>query len=240
MSGLLLTGATGPVGEAVVRVLRERGDRLLLSGRNEERLKELAQAYDADTYPADVTTPEGAAELAAEAERRLGGVAGLVHLVGSFQAGPVMRTPPADYDRLLRTNYLSAVYMCQALLPRLAEGSRLVFFGSPLAAEPLAGLGGYAAAKAALLAWARSFGHEVKGRGVHVNAVVMSMADTPEARQDRPHLDFTHAVSPELVARAVGFLTSEAADGLYGSLVPVQGRFGFSSALAAPPPRPGG
>jgi NAD(P)-dependent dehydrogenase (short-subunit alcohol dehydrogenase family) len=240
VTGYLLTGATGPVAEAVIAVLAGRGERLLLTGRNDKRLAELAETYDAETFAVDVTLPEGAESAAAETVRCFGGIAGLVHLVGSFQAGPVMRTAPEQFEDLMRVNYLSAVYTTRAVLPHLKDGGRVVFFGSPLAAEPLPALSGYAASKAALLAWARSFSHEVKGRGIHVNAVVMSMADTPEARRERPHVDFDHAVTPELVARTVGFLTSEAADGLYGSLVPVQGRFGFSSALAGPPPRPAG
>ncbi|MFI6305979.1 SDR family oxidoreductase [Amycolatopsis thailandensis] len=240
----LVTGATGPVAEATIRLMAKRGDRLLLTGRDRARLAELDRAYGAEgqveTYAVDVTAPGGADEAAARAAERFGGLGGLVHLVGSFHAGPVVFTGAEHYERLLRVNFLSAVTVTQAVLPRLSDGGRLVYFGTPLAQEPLAALSAYAASKAALLAWVRSLAHEVKHRGVHANAVVMTMADTPQARADRPQADFSEAVTPELVAGAVGFLTSDAADGLYGSLVPVLGRFGFSTALAAGPPRGGG
>jgi 3-oxoacyl-[acyl-carrier protein] reductase len=137
---------------------------------------------------------------------------------------------------LFRVCFLSAVYATQAVLPRLTDGGRLVYFGSPLVTEPMPGLGCYAASKAALLSWMRALAHEVKHDGVHANAVVFPMADSPRARRERPHVDFDQAVTPELVARVVGFLTSDAADGLYGSLVPVLGKFGFTTPLAGGPP----
>lgn len=233
---LLITGATGPMAEASVRLLVERGDRLLLTGRNASRLAELAKSYDVETLTVDVTKPLGAQHAADQAKDRLGRLDGLVHLVGSFQVGPVQRTTAAEYELLLNANFLSAVRTTQAVLPNLDGGGRLVYVGSVLAGEPLPGFGAYAASKAALLAWVRALAHEVKHRGIHANAVMMTMADTPDARKARPHVDFSEAVTPEVVARAIGFLTSEAADGLYGSIVPVLGKFGFSTALAAPPP----
>jgi 3-oxoacyl-[acyl-carrier protein] reductase len=240
MTRLLITGATGPVAEASIARLSARGDALLLSGRNGARLAELEKTYGEpgriETFRADVTTADGAAAAVKATVERFGGIDGLVHLVGSFHAGPAIRTDIERYEDLMRANFYSAVHVARALVSRVDGGARLVFFGTPLAQEPLPAMGGYAASKAALMTWMRSFSHEVKRRGVHANAVVMTMADTPEARADRPHLDFDEAVTPELVSRAVEFLTSEAADGLYGALVPVLGRFGFTSVLAGPPP----
>jgi 3-oxoacyl-[acyl-carrier protein] reductase len=237
----LITGATGPVAEATIGLMRERDDKLLLTGRNVDRLAELEKTYGepgrVETFAVDVTEPAGARRAVEEVGRRFGRVQGLVHMVGSFHAGPVIATDPGRYEAVMRANFLSAVYVTQAMLPQLESNARLVYFGTPLAQEPLPAMGCYAASKAALMTWVRSLSHEVKQRGVHANVVVMTMADTPAARRERPHVDFGEAVTPELVARAVGFLTSDAADGMYGSLVPVLGRFGFSTALAGGPPR---
>jgi 3-oxoacyl-[acyl-carrier protein] reductase len=236
----LITGATGPVAEPIIKLLADRGESLLLSGRNKERLADLEDRYgrpgSIETCVADVTEPAGAGHAVLAATRQLGSVDGLLHMVGHFQAGPVARTGPDQYEQALRVNFLSAVYVTAALLPHLGGGSRLVFFGTPLAVEPLPGLACYAASKAALTTWARSLSHEVKGRGIHVNVIMMTMADTPQARRERPHADFSEAVDPELVARTAGFLTSDASDGLYGSVVPVLGKFGFTTVLGGPPP----
>jgi short-subunit dehydrogenase len=237
----LITGATGPVAEASIKLMSERGDSLLLTGRNKDRLIELEDQYGEpghiEVCVADVTEPSGAQYAVLEATKRLGGVDGLVHMVGSFHAGPVLTTDPGQYELAMRVNFLSAVHVTQAMLRQLDCGARLVYFGTPLAYEPLRAMACYAASKAALIAWVRALSHEVKGRGVHANVIMMTMADTPQARRERPHADFSETVDSELVAKAVGFLTSEAADGLYGSVVPVLGKFGFTTALGGPPPR---
>ncbi|SFC70653.1 SDR family oxidoreductase [Streptomyces aidingensis] len=236
----LVTGATGRLGEATVRLLAERGDRLVLTGRNAERLAELRKSWAAtsrvEVLEVDVTEPAGAQHAAAEAARLIGPLTGMVHLIGTFSAGPLMLTDAAEFEDLIRANYLSAVVATQAVLPHLGRGGRLVYFTTPLTGEPLAALSGYAASKAALVTWMRSIAHEVKRRGIHANAVSLTIADTPEMRRERPGIDLDHTVSPELVARAVGFLTSPAADGIYGGIIPVLGKFSYSSALAGPPP----
>ena len=240
----LITGATGQLGATVVEQLAGRGDRLLLVARDKDRLAdleaELGVEGKVETLVADVSDPEDARRAAGEAVSRFGRLDGLVHLVGGFHAGPLFLTAPDVYERMLRDNFLSAVTATQGVLPHLGEGGRLVYFGTPLADVPLPGLSAYAAAKAALVTWVQSIAHEVKRKGVHANAIVMTMADTPAKRRERPQMNFDHTVSPELVARVVGFLTSSASDGLYGCAVPVLGRFEFSSELGGPPPGVGG
>lgn len=237
---LLVTGPTGAMGEAVVTRLAGAGHKLMLAARNETRLKELADSLDAGdnvaTLTTDVGEPLGARRAVSVAMDTFGRVDGLIHLVGGFHVGPVALTDTASYQRLFSANVLSAVTTTQAVLPHLAEGSHIVFLSSVLAQEPFPGLGAYAASKAALQAWAKSLSHEVKHRGVHVNTVVMTMADTPESRAQRPHVDFDHATKPTAVAEVIEFLVSPGADGMYGAVVPVLGKFEFSSPLTAPPP----
>lgn len=236
----LVTGATGRLGRAVVRQLAARGDALLLTGRSAALLAAVEAEHGVpgrvETLVVDATQPEGAQEAAAEAARRFGGLTGLVHLVGHFGPGPLMLTDVGEYESLLHANFLSAVVTTQAVLPHLGPGGRLVYFTSPLVQEPMAGLSAYAASKAALTTWMRSVAHEVKRRGVHANAVSLTIADTPDMRAERPGLDLSHTVTPDQVANAVRFLTGPDAEGVYGAVVPVHGRFGFSSALAGGPP----
>ncbi|MET9294797.1 SDR family oxidoreductase [Streptomyces sp. NPDC003077] len=240
---LLVTGATGRLGPATVRALVERGDRLLLTGRDAARLTALAgnaAAWDGpgevDVLVADTGRPDGAQHAAAEAAARFGSLDGMVHLVGGFAVGPLMLTDVSAYEDLLTANFLSAVVATQAVLPHLTEGGKLVYFGTPLADEPLAAMSAYAASKAALVTWMRSMAHEVKNRGIHANAISLTLVDTPQTREEMPHVDPALTVDAELVARAVRFLTSEDSDGMYGSVMPVVGRFGFTSALAGGPP----
>lgn len=242
-SAFLVSGATGRVGEATVRLMASRGDRLLLTGRDAGRLAELEKSYGqpgvVECLAIDITDPALAQQACAHAAELFGRVDGLVHLVGEFSVGPLMLTDLASYEDVMASNFYSAVVATQAVLPHLGDGGRLVYFGTPLSEEPLAGMSAYAAAKGALTSWVRAVSHEVKRRGIHANLVSLTLVDTPEMRAERPGIDLDSTVSAELVARAVAFLTSEESDGLYGSIVPVLGRFGFTSVLAGGPPAGG-
>jgi 3-oxoacyl-[acyl-carrier protein] reductase len=235
MSVLLVAGATGALGPDVVATLAGAGHQVVVTGRNPETLAKL----EADrVYPvtADMADPLGASRAVAEVVERFDRIDGLVNLIGTFHVGPVMLTDLAAYRRLFETNVLAAVTATKAVLPQLGAGGHLVYISSVLANEPFPGFGAYAASKAALQAWVRSLSHEVKHRGVHANVVLMTMADTPQMRQQRPNVNFDHATKPAAVAKTIEFLVSPAADGIYGATIPVLGRFEFSTELAAPPP----
>lgn len=241
MSGaVVVTGATGELAPAIIECLIARGDRLLLVGRSAERLASLEQEFGVEgiveIFQADVSDAVQASAVADRAVSRFGGVAGLVHLVGGFAARPVVFMGPDDYSALVEANFLSAVTATQALLPHLGERARLVYFSTPLADEPLPAMSGYGASKAALVAWVKSLSHEVKGQGIHANVVVMTVADTPAKRLERPDWDFDQTVTPEAVAGVVAFLIGPMSDGVYGACVPVLSRFGFTSVLSGPPP----
>ncbi|MDA2812975.1 SDR family NAD(P)-dependent oxidoreductase [Nocardiopsis sp. RSe5-2] len=241
MSGpaLLVTGATGALGGAVAARLAAEGRDVLLTGRNEARLKELAEGLREagagpgalETVAADAATEDGARTAVRAALDRFGALHGLVHLIGGFAVGPVMRTGAQEHRDLYHANVVSAVEATRAVLPHLGEGGRLVYVSSLLAAEPFPAMGAYAASKAALQAWVRSLAHEVKDRGVRANTVVMTMADTPEARASRPGVDFDMATRPEEVAEVIAFLTGAGAEGVNGAAVPVLGRFAFSTPM---------
>ncbi|BCJ56147.1 oxidoreductase [Actinoplanes sp. NBRC 14428] len=236
---ILVAGATGALGPDVVARLVAAGHRVVITGRNEEKLAKLAAEYGEEAvFPVvtDMADPLLAGRAVGDVVERFGHVDGLVNLIGDFAVGPVMLTDLAAYRRLFETNVLAAITATKAVLPQLGEKSHLVYISSVLASEPFPGFAGYAASKAALQAWVRGLSHEVKHRGVHANIVVMTMADTPEARRQRPHADFEQATKPDSVAKVVDFLLSPAADGLYGATIPVLGKFEFSTALAAPPP----
>nr|WP_042191262.1 SDR family oxidoreductase [Kibdelosporangium sp. MJ126-NF4]CEL19953.1 Short-chain dehydrogenase/reductase SDR [Kibdelosporangium sp. MJ126-NF4]CTQ97177.1 Short-chain dehydrogenase/reductase SDR [Kibdelosporangium sp. MJ126-NF4] len=237
---LLVTGGTGALGESVVRHLASEGHQVLVTGRNEEKLGEIVAAHGNDgqvqSIVVDATTPLGARKAVSTTVENFGRIDGLVHLVGGFRIGPVALTDADAYEHMIKVNFISAVTAAQATLPQLSGSGHMVFVGSVLAEEPLPGFSAYGASKAALFAWAKSFAHEVKHKGVHVNTVMMTMADTPDSRAQRPHVDFSHAVTPDVVAKVIQFLVSPQAEGLYGVTVPVLGQFELNTPLTAPPP----
>lgn len=241
----LITGASGGAAPYVARTLLARGDRVVLTARNADRLAELEHELSAGnavaTVTADVIEPEQAAMVAARAVEQFGRLDGLVHLAGAFRAGtPVIAAPPEVYLELYRANVVAAAVVTQAVLRQMRTGPGwLVYIGSLLAQEPMPTTGPYAASKSALLAWVRALGREVADLGINANAVVTTLLDTPKNRATQPDADHSRWVPAEDLAEVVDFLTSSGARSMFGMAVPVHGRFALvppPGAVGGPPP----
>ncbi len=234
----LITGATGNLGEYVARHLLARGDQVLLSGRDEPRLRDLSLRLGAPADVAfragDVLEPGEASAAAAQAVDRFGRLDGLVHLIGAFHVGtPASVVAPDLYLDLYRSNVLSAVTSTAAVLPHLEGSGYLVYISSLLAEQPMAASAPYASAKAALHAWVRALSREVKDRGVHANVVVTSRIDTPARRALFPGADYSTWVRGDDLAALIASLTSPAAAALHGGIVHAVGTFGFEPPAGA-------
>lgn len=177
----VITGASSGIGRAVAVALAERGARLLLTGRHEGRLGEVAAACDARAVYAADLTEEGAA-------RRLGELVGetfdgldlLVHSMGAFVSGSVAETPPTVLDAQYRANVRAPYAVSRALLPALEDRQgQVVFVNSSVAGAARGGLGAYAASKHALKALADSLRDEVNPLGVRVLSVYPGRTATP-------------------------------------------------------------
>jgi NAD(P)-dependent dehydrogenase (short-subunit alcohol dehydrogenase family) len=148
----------------------------------------------------------------------------LVNLVGGFAAGqPVADTPLADFERMFALNLRPTYLVTQAVLPRLvaAGGGAIVCVGSAAALNPFAGGAGYAASKAAVMAFARAVAAEGRPDGVRCNAIVPTQIDTPANRAAMPESEHHKLVPPERIAQVVVFLCGDESAAVSGAAVPV-------------------
>jgi len=214
MVSVLITGGTGGLGVSVVEAFLADGWRVVttyvLAGER-ERLPDGAEAVEADlTDPDDVARVVRVA--AGDRERPLKAVA---NLVGGFAADqPVADTPIADFEAMFTLNLRPTYLVTQCALQRLPEDGAVVCVSSRAALEPFAGAAGYAASKAAVLAFARTVAKE----GVRCNVIVPSMIDTPANRAANPGAKM---VPPEQIARVIRFLCGEESAAVNGAVVPV-------------------
>jgi NAD(P)-dependent dehydrogenase (short-subunit alcohol dehydrogenase family) len=175
---VLVTGARGGIGRALVARLRVAGHRVAAVGRAAATLAEVP----ADAHlTADTTTPDGAAAAIEGCRRELGAAPdGLAHCVGSTLIAPLHRTREAAYRDVLRVNLDSAFFMLGAwVAAREGQGGAAVFASSVVARIGVANHEAIAAAKGGIEALVRSAAATYAGQGLRVNAVAPGMTDTP-------------------------------------------------------------
>jgi NAD(P)-dependent dehydrogenase (short-subunit alcohol dehydrogenase family) len=146
--------------------------------------------------------------------------------VGGFAGGkPLWETEAKTLDQMLALNVRAGFVLGRAAAKAMvAQGSgAIVNIASRSAVEPEAGLGAYAASKAAALALMDSLAADVKGRGVRVNSVLPSIIDTAANRKAMPGADFAKWPKPEEIAEVILFLCSDAAAVVHGAAIPVYG-----------------
>jgi NAD(P)-dependent dehydrogenase (short-subunit alcohol dehydrogenase family) len=218
----LVTGGAGGLGGAVTRVLLADGWRVVVPV---VRPRELPEAPGLETVVGDLTDADDVARVLGAGTAQPGApLRAVVNLVGGFAAGqPVRSTPLADFEALFALNLRPTYLVTQAALGPLvaAGGGTIVCTASASALEPFAGGAGYAASKAAVLAFARTVALEHADDGVRCNVVVPSLIDTPANRASMPASEHHRLVPPERVADVVRFLCSPESAALNGAWLPV-------------------
>jgi NAD(P)-dependent dehydrogenase (short-subunit alcohol dehydrogenase family) len=222
MRTALITGGTGGLGVAVVEAFLHDGWRVVVpvfAPGELERLPEGAESLDADlTDPDDVARTVRVAASDGDAPLRA-----LANLVGGFAADqPVADTPLADFEAMFELNLRPTYLVTQCVLPQLVAngGGAIVCVASRAALEPFPGGSGYAASKAAVLAFARTVATEHRSDGVRCNVIVPSMIDTPANRAASPG-DVDRMVPPERIASVIRYLCGDDAAAVNGVAVPV-------------------
>lgn len=208
MRNILVTGASGGLGAAVVAALEQRGERVVGASHPEY----------------DLAQPAEAARAVAAVE---GPLNGLVHLMGGFAGGkPVAETDDATWRRMMSMNLDAAFYVARAAVPALTRqpGGRIVMIGSRTAVAPVAGLAAYNASKAGLIALVQTLAQEVAPARATANVILPSVIDTPANRTAMPQADPGKWVSPQSIAALIQWLLSPQAGDVNGAVIPIYGQ----------------
>jgi short-subunit dehydrogenase len=203
----LVTGASSGLGAAIATALARDGARLVVHGRDEERLAGVARRTGGTAIAADLADPEAVRELAGRALEPHGRVDVLVHNAGFGWAGSFTGMDPSETDRLLAVNLAAPIALTRALLPGMLErGSGHLLFVTSIAGRlGVAGEAVYAASKAGLDVFAESLRLELHGTGVTIGVLVPGLIDTPFFdRRGQPYpRKGPRPLPPERVADAV-------------------------------------
>ncbi|MGQ9656419.1 MAG: SDR family NAD(P)-dependent oxidoreductase [Fimbriimonadales bacterium] len=228
---VLITGATGALGQVVARQFQAAGATLALCAREDAPLHQ--QFADLALDPqhllvggVDLSQPDNCVRLAQAVEERFGRLDALVNTVGGFTAGPpVHETPLEAWDAMLTMNLRTAFLVSRAIVPLLIRsgGGAMVHVSGRAGLAGFAGGAGYCAAKAGVIRLTETLSAELKEHGINVNCVLPGTLDTPNNRAARPDADFSRWVTPEALGEVMMFLCSPAARAIHGAAIPVYG-----------------
>jgi NAD(P)-dependent dehydrogenase (short-subunit alcohol dehydrogenase family) len=237
---VLVTGSTSGIGEQVAITCAREGARVCVHGRHVERGRAVVRTITdaggtAVFVPADLSDEAACAALVDEATSRLGGLSVLVNnaAAGSGGASPVGKVETTLWERVLRVNLTSVVWLCRAAIPHmLAAGhGSIVNVSSRQAERASAGFAPYVASKGGLNALTRSIAVDYGRQGIRCNAlsvgyVVNERRDadmSPERRAELEAMHLTRLGRPEDIAWAVVYLASRESEFVTGALLPVDG-----------------
>lgn len=233
---LLVTGACGDIGRALVSGLRDRGAVVAASDVISNAEGEALLGSD-DYLQADVRSPQDVDRLLAWAVERHGHIDGLVAAAGVVHWATALEITYEQWRHVLEVNLEGAFLTAQAVGRELARTSRrgaIVFVGSWIGAAAARGLLPYCVSKAGIDMLAQCLALELAPHGIRVNVVAPGVVDAgvsaqifrdvPERRKAMEDVIPLGSLGrPEQVADAVAYLLSDAAEYITGTTLTVDG-----------------
>lgn len=225
---VVVTGAFGILGSAVASAFAQQSCAVTLVDAAPTIPSEVARKFGAPhaVHAGLDLTDLNATRALLDTVAAARGIDVLVNVAGGFRWELVADSDLSTWDAMYATNLKTCVVASRAALPHLkATHGCIVNVGAAAAAQrTVAGMGAYAASKAAVHRFTESLADELKDAGVNANAVLPGTIDTPTNRRDMPDADVSRWVAPAAIADVVLFLASPAAHAITGALIPVMGR----------------
>jgi NAD(P)-dependent dehydrogenase (short-subunit alcohol dehydrogenase family) len=220
---VVVTGAAGNLGRAVVQGFVDAGARVALVDRNQQMVEEImdeAMRTTCKPYGADLTDPGDVNRVVNQIAADFGRIDALAHTVGGFAMGdPVHAADISVLDKMLTLNVRPIFLMGGAVAKHMVDqgikGS-IVFVIAQAGRKGGKHKAAYTASKAAAARIMESMAEELKEHGINVNGVSPSTIDTPPNRESMPNADFSRWVTPEQLADSIMFLCSPEASAIHG------------------------
>ncbi|MET9557222.1 SDR family oxidoreductase [Streptomyces sp. NPDC006645] len=236
----VVTGGGTGIGLATAVRLADEGAYVFITGRREAELASAVKTVGADRATAvvgDISKSEDLDRLYEAVQARGEGLDVLVAnaAVASFMT--LEQTTEEHFDQTFAINTRGMLFTVQKALPLLNDGASVILVGSTAGDRGIEAFGAYAASKAAVRSFARTWSNELKDRGIRVNVLSPGWIDTPggaavfgdeeTAQAVKEHAAATVAKGrmgrPEEAAAVVAFLASEQSSYVVGANLYVDG-----------------
>jgi len=233
----LVTGATGGIGEAIAREFANMGATVVITGRNEAKLTELAgQIPGAIAIPTDLGADGAAVELIAKTIEKAGKIDILVNNAGLTRDTLLMRMTDEQFDEVMNVNVRATFQLTRAAITPMMKNrsGRIINITSISGHIGTAGQTNYAASKGAITAMTKSIAAEVASRGITANCIAPGFIKTAmtDVLSDEIKDAYLKQIpvgrfgEPSDIANTALFLASDMASYITGQTIHVNGGMG--------------
>lgn len=231
----LITGATGGIGGAIARKMKQAGATVVVSGRNIAKLNsEFGDEFI--KIPCDLAADGGAIELVMNTIEQAGKIDILINNAGITKDTLLMRMTDEQFDDVINTNLRSCFKMCRAAIMPMMKNrfGRIINMASIIGAIGGPGQANYAASKGGMIAMTKSIAAEVASRGITANCIAPGFIKTPMTDVLSDELKKAYLAQipaarfgePDDIANACVFLASDEASYINGQTLHVNGGMG--------------
>lgn len=167
-ASVLVLGGSGVLGSGIARRLAERGARVTLAGRSQDRLDSVSASIPGSATAAfDLRDPEQASVPVDAAIDAFGQLDGIVNAAGVVAFGPLAETDPDIIEEVVTVDLTGPLLVYRSAVPRM-EGGFIVNLTGIVATMPTAGMATYSAAKAGLSSATVALTRELRRSGIQV------------------------------------------------------------------------
>ncbi len=222
----LVTGGNSGLGLATARRFAAEGAQVFITGRRQAELDAAVAQIGGDAVgvQGDVSNLADLDRLYATIGQRAGRIDVLFANAGLGEFAPLGQISEAHFDKAFGVNVKGTLFTVQKALPLMPDGASIVINGSMVSIKGIAAFGVYAATKAALRSFARTWSVDLKARRIRVNVVSPGTVITPGYKDSLGLNDeqiramesdvaatapLGRAGTPDEIAKAVLFLASE-------------------------------
>ena len=226
----LITGAGRGIGRAIALCFAREGARIVLTGRDMDRLERVAQEIkaggrDAATFSLDVTRDDEAALVVDEGIATWGRIDVLVNNAEVITYDtPVWATTVEQWDEVMNTNLRGMHLVCRSVIPHMIQREHgvIINIGSSSGRRPDSEYGAYATSKWGVVGYTASLAQSLRPHGIRVNGINPDWVDTDMARAYNPSGD-PDWISQEDVAHAALYLAAHAPGTMTGQFIDLFG-----------------
>ena len=231
----LITGATGGIGQAIAKQMKDRGAKLILSGTRENVLNQMVKDLgdDVKSVVSNLQDKDSILSMAKDAEACHGKIDILVNNAGITIDGLLMRMKDEDWDTVINVNLTACMRLTRQVLRGMLKRryGRIIFISSIVGYTGNAGQSNYSASKSGLIGLSKSLAAEVASRGITCNLVAPGFISTPmtdKLTEDQKNniiknIPVDRLGSPQDISAACVYLASEESSFITGTTLHVNG-----------------